>query len=600
MCGIVAFKGEMCLGEVLENLEKLEYRGYDSCGVGYKVGGKIECVKSVGNVSTLLNNISSDLKIDLAIGHTRWATHGIVSKNNSHPHMSSDGKFAIVHNGIVENYRELKSKHLRGVDFLSDTDSEVIAQLLMLNYRDDVWDAFKSAIGMLKGSFAIVMINEYDDKMYFARVGSPMVIGRGKYGYSIASDISGLGDIDNISYINDGSIGYIDKKCVVYDKNYNRYNINFCKHDGELFGSDRGEYEHYMLKEIYEIPTSLRLTAESIDSSKLRLPSDIRHIVIIGCGTSYHSGLVGKKYMEQIAGVPTICEIASEYIYDSHITMPGTLGIFISQSGETADTISALKRAKSDNVYTLAITNVYGSTITQLADEVVYLNAGVEICVASTKAYTSQVFALLKLSNVFRNILISGENIKSSIATIDCLGLKDYLSIDESQYDKLYNFDIDSIMCEVMSVVDNLKDKRDILLIGKDYDFITAKEAGLKIKEVTYTFTDAYPCGELKHGTLSLIDDSSVVLAVCATNKLSDKVKNAVYEIKSRGGVVLGVSNASGDCDFDYTIRLPEFHRYLMPLVAVIPFDIIAYKLSVAKGINPDRPRNLAKSVTVE
>lgn len=599
MCGIVAFKGNKKLEEVVNSLQRLEYRGYDSSGIGYKCGGKIECLKSVGYVDALKEKVKLDESVNIAIGHTRWATHGGVSEKNSHPHLSSDGKFAIVHNGILENFQYLKEKYLRGVNFASETDSEVIAQLLSTNYRGDVWDAFKSTVCLLKGSFAIVMINEYDDSVYFARCGSPMIVGIDDNQYSISSDIGGLLCTDKISNLEDNAIGYIDNKPHLYDKNFRRLKLNFCKATKDISSISKGNYPHYMLKEILEIPGSLMAIEQWMNTHSLMLPGKIERVVMVSCGTSYHSSLIGKKYIEQIAQIPAECEIASEYIYNHHLIYDGTLGVFISQSGETADTISALKRAKKEGIFTLAITNVMGSTITAIADETIYLCAGSEICVASTKAYTSQVFALLKLSNILSNIRKGNYSIRSNLSCVVPEKTIDYLGIERGEYDKLFGLDISKMMCEIDGVVDMLENTHNILLIGKDYDYITVMEGGLKIKEVTYTFTDAYPCGELKHGTLSLIDNDSVVLALSTDKNLNSKVHNVIHEIVSRGGTVAGFGDLTDGENLN-VVHIDSMHRYLMPIVSIIPFDILAYKLSVRRGINPDKPRNLAKSVTVE
>lgn len=605
MCGIVAVKDECTICDVIDGLKRLEYRGYDSCGIGYKAGGKIECIKSVGCPDNLRKMVDNDTAIKIAIGHNRWATHGKVTIDNSHPHFSGDGNFAIVHNGILENHADLKAGILRGVTFKSDTDSEVIAHLLSKNFNGNVWDSFKATIRMLKGSFAIVMINMYDDCVYFARCKSPLVIGKSATGFSIASDVSGLVHAESIAYVNDENIGYIDRKANIYDKNFKKCRVNYCKSSESNDICGKGEYSHYMIKEICEIPSRLQAIDAWISSHNLRLPKCIDSVKIIACGTSYHSGLVGKKYIEKIAGIPTECEIASEYIYNHHIVSPNTLGIFISQSGETAETINALNRARSEGMYTLAISNVMESSITVLADESIYTCAGSEICVASTKAYTNQVFALLKLSNIIRNVNLgnytsTSETGASDLVTAEPRLTQDYLGISDDEYNKLFNVDISKIMCDVDGVVDILKGQNEILLIGRDYDFITVKEGALKIKEVTYTFTDAYPCGELKHGTLALIDENSVVLALCTDVGLAGKVSNAVHEIVSRGGKVVGFGSCVSLHECVGAIRLGEYHSLLMPMVAIIPFDILAYKLAIAKGLDPDKPRNLAKSVTVE
>ena len=600
MCGIIAVKGDDSIKDVLEGLKKLKYRGYDSCGVSCKVDNELHTIKRVGYVDNLIDTDLSKLESNVAIGHTRWATHGNVSESNSHPHVSASGKFAIVHNGIIENYKDLKNKYLKGVKFASQTDSEVVAQLLDYFYNGDVWEAFRKSIDCLQGSYAIVMINSIDNKIYFARKNSPMVIGVREYYFAIASDVNGLSNIEQISYVNDDSKGYIDNKIHIYDKNNTTIIAKFISisADDEV---SMGNFPHFMLKEIYEIPHALKGCFDSFASTTFNLPRVIDNILMVSCGTSYHSSLMGKKYFEEFAGIPTECEIASEYIYNSTVVRPNTLGIFISQSGETADTLSALKRAKQMGVFALAITNVRNSTITHLADEVIYLNAGAEIGVASTKAYTSQVFALLLLTNVLINNSKGNYKKTNNFSSVTIKETQDYLKITPDELEKLYNMDISSIDKRCDEIVKVLEGKKEIYLIGKNYDFVTAKEGGLKIKEISYSFTDAYPCGELKHGTIALIDEESVVIAIATEEKIFDKVKNSVHEIVARGGKVIGITTFDEvDEEFMYKLLLPKFQHMLLPIVSIIPLDLIAYKLSVARGINPDKPRNLAKSVTVE
>lgn len=600
MCGIVGGKGKISLMGMIDALERLEYRGYDSCGVGFKIGARMDIKKSVGYVENLRKDIPNDINADVVIGHTRWATHGSVSENNTHPHVSDNGCFAIVHNGIIENYRELKDKYLGGVGFRSETDSEVIAQLLSKNYRGNVWESFKATVGLLRGTFAIVMMNTYDDIIYFARQSSPLVLGKSGGGYYISSDANVFDDKYKICYLDDESIGYIDKNVVLYDKNYKKQKVKFCDKGLGSGAQGKGDFSHFMLKEIYDIPDSLRGTMDWIGKHKIVLPREIDNVLMVSCGTSYHSSLVGKKYIEDIAKVPVQCEIASEYIYSSGLVSPNTLGVFISQSGETADTITALKSAKKSGIYTLAITNVLGSTITQFADEVIYLNAGCEICVASTKAYVCQVLDLLLLSNMIASI-----NAGFGVVSGDCVRIgyfeHDYLGISHSEFEKLFCLDISQIECEVDSVCDVFEDISGLILIGKDFDYVTVKEGALKVKEVGYLFTDAYPSGELKHGTLSLIDEGSIVIAVATEEALCEKVCNAIHEITARGGRVVKITQLCDrfDCLND-TIIVSRLHRLLMPMVAIIPLDILAYKISIARGNNPDKPRNLAKSVTVE
>lgn len=601
MCGIIAIKGNKATEKVLKSLKRLEYRGYDSCGVALKENGEILTIKRVGYVENLYIRDINRIDCRLAIGHTRWATHGGVSERNSHPHSSKSGDFVIVHNGILENYLDLKSKYLSDIKFLSDTDSEVIAQLIEYNYKGNVYNAFKESVKALIGSYAIAMINKYDDKIYFAKKSSPMVIGKSSRDFAIASDVNGIGNMSEVLYLKDNSIGYIDNDITLYEGEKLIDNLNFDVRAIKESHIEKSGFEHYMIKEIYEIPEALKKCYKEFVNRNFYLPSKIDNILMIGCGTSYHSSLMGKKYIECIANIKVDCEIASEYLYNHNVKKENTLGIFISQSGETADTLSALRKAKNDGMYTLAITNVEGSSITQIADEVLYLNAGAEICVASTKAYTSQVFVLLLLANVLKNIKEINYEIKNNISHVMPSKTYNYLIITEQEFEDLYNLDIFSLDNVINSVVEFLKEKQEIYLIGKNYDYISAMEGALKIKEVSYVFTDAYPCGELKHGTLALIDNKSVVISIMTDEILLSKVENAVSEIKSRGGSVIAISQANLDnSKYKFIIQLPQVNELLQPIISIIPLDILAYKLSISKGINPDKPRNLAKSVTVE
>lgn len=623
MCGIMASKGNNIIGSVLSGLKKLEYRGYDSCGVACKVNGKIESHKQVGYVDKLYEAGVDSISTSIAIGHTRWATHGKVCVENSHPHLSKSGTFAIVHNGIIENYAELKDEFLSDVNFVSQTDTEVVAQLIERFYKDDVWQAFTKVVSLIKGSFAIVMLNAFDNNLYFAKEGSPMVVAKGESAFAISSDINGFDSVSQVAYLNDGDIGYIDTNIHVFDRNLSNINVQY-RDDLILINSESmGKYPHYMLKEINEIPGASEDCVKSILKCKFTLPRRINNILMISCGTSYHSSLMGQKYIETLVGIPVRCEIASEYLYNSNVQLENVLGIFVSQSGETADSISAMKKAKEQGVFTLAITNVRNSSMAQLADSVIYLNAGAEICVASTKAYTSQVMSMLKLTNILLNInngnysvltkehILSGNlfsNVKScdldkgvDYVLVDDSKSIDYLNLTKKDLEKLYKLDILAIDESVVEVAQSISKKKELLLIGKGYDYITALESSLKIKEVSYIFTDAYPCGELKHGTLSLIDDNSLVIAIATDEKIWDKVKNSIHEIVCRGGKVALITQMDiEDKDIDYLIKIPNVSELLLPIVSIIPIDLIAYRVSIMLGNNPDKPRNLAKSVTVE
>ena len=612
MCGIMASKGRRSVEKVYEGLKKLEYRGYDSCGVACKQGKRISVYKTTGYIENLRKFELEKNDSALSIGHTRWATHGSVTIENSHPHISMSGDFAVVHNGILENFEELKKDELSSYEFKSQTDSEVIPMLIEHYYEGNVWEAFEKAISKIRGSYAIVMINKYDDSLYFARRSSPLIISRSGSEYTIASDINGFKDKKYVYHAPDNCIGFIDDSVYIYDTNAQKTTVPVWKDYSDISASvDKGEYPHYMLKEIMEIPRALRSTYDVISATEINLPRNIENIVIIACGTSYHSSLIGKKYIESISKIPCECIIASEFIYSDYLVKNNTLGIFISQSGETADTLTAIARAKELGIYTLAITNVRGSTITRVSDAVLYINVGAEICVASTKAYTSQVLSLLLLSNILLNVS-NGNYAQSSSCDISSRMENDVILVEPSKtidylggidYKQLFDLDIFKVLRKVDDIALLFKESRDIHLIGKDYDYITSMEGSLKIKEVSYIFTDAYPCGELKHGTLSLIEEGSMVIAILTSDGiLLDKSKNAIHEIVSRGGKCVAISQFKKDTlrEVVDAIEIPALHKWLMPIVSIIPIDLLAYRLSISKGINPDKPRNLAKSVTVE
>ncbi len=655
MCGIISIKGKNAVKKTISGLKKLEYRGYDSCGIAWK-NKKLNIKKSKGYISILEEKVKN-IKSELTIGHTRWATHGVPSELNSHPHVSMDGKFMCVHNGIIENYKELKKQFLQGYEFYSDTDTEVIPNLVSKFYKDlvncnssccnrrrnskysgecygskckcasycdGILTAFKMAIDQLKGSFAIVLINDYNDKIYFARHSSPMVISKTK-DMIICSDINGLDDKSNTFYLPDDTYGVLDNDFEVFDTNSNPIAIKYSNYKGGIENKLSG-YKHYMFKEIYEIPNAIELTKDALYGTSLTLPKNISQILFVSCGTSYHASLMAKKYIENFAHIPCECVIASEFVSSNNLIMPNTLGVFISQSGETADTLKSLEKAKSQGVYTLAITNVQNSHITLLADTTVLMRAGAEICVASTKAYTTQLFVLLQLTNYLINLQqgnfrIISEKIQSkkqdkvsegviskantgggATELVEVLSQQDCLGISSDDIANLTGLDISTIDKQLDNLVDKIYLHKQFHLIGKDYDYITAMEGSLKIKEISYIFTDAYPCGELKHGTLSLIDENSIVFVIMTERDLIAKTTNAIHEITSRGGNVVCITQFDdidlGDCY--YVIHLPKLNQLFMPIVSIIPFHLISYKITTNLGLNPDKPRNLAKSVTVE
>ena len=614
MCGIFAVKGKDAVSRAYEGLRKLEYRGYDSCGIGVVDNEQIELYRVVGYVDKLATTGVLDVDSEIVVAHTRWATNGGVTEYNSHPHKSASGRFAVVHNGIIENDKELKERHLSKVDFSSETDTEVIVQLMdYFSETHNTFEALKQVALRLKGSYAIVLIERGSNTIYFARKSSPLVISKVGDEYELSSDINGFVDKSQIYYVPDNTIGYIDNKLVVYDNNYNIIDFNWVDYTRESGVVSKGDYPHFMLKEIMEIPRTLKSTFENFNSSKFALPKVIERVLIIGCGTSYHSGLMGSKFIEKYSSLKCECIIASEFIYNDYLVLPNTLAIFISQSGETADTLKALSKAKDLGLYTLAITNVVGSTITREAHSYIYEKVGAEICVASTKAYTSQVLMLLLISNTLINVakgnycdyVCQASEVEVGSRFYDCVEVSstrtiNYLPYNDRDIDKLWAIDILGILESVDKVIGGMADSEQIFLIGKDYDYISAMEGALKIKEVSYIFTDAYPCGELKHGTLALIEDGSIVLSIMTRRDLIAKCLNSMQEIGSRGGRCIVLSQLSGVSSGYEVIKLPKLKEIFMSIVSIIPIDLIAYRLSVSRGYNPDKPRNLAKSVTVE
>ena len=600
MCGIYSIKGSDAINKTIQGLKKLEYRGYDSCGVAYK-NNNIKILKTKGYVSELdklLPNASSDI----SIGHTRWATHGKPSDLNSHPHSSESGKFVCVHNGIIENYKNIKKSLLSDVNFKTMTDTEVIPNLIEYYYNSNnsILESIKRTLINLQGSMAICVLSEYDNNIYFARLASPLVIAKVESDYIICSDINGLPDKSQVFYLPDNSYGVLDTDFHVFDINGTPIDIIYKDYSSEFDKANTNTYKYFMLKEINEIPKAIEVTYDYLSDLKLTLPSDVEHILFVSCGTSYHASLIAKKMIEKYAHIPVDCEIASEYLCDTYLTKPKTLAVFISQSGETADTLKSLALAKSKGMYTLAITNVENSSITHVADSTILMRAGAEICVASTKAYTTQIFVLIVLCGLLqqlkaKNILTQNEFVQLSFKRSDSLftdqELYNLLSIDINAFSQV----LDKIANEIYST-------KVIHIIGKDLDYITAMESALKIKEINYIFTDAYPCGELKHGTLSLIEEGSIVFVIITQKENASKTMNALHEVTARGGKVICVTTLD-DLDFgkcEYVIKLPKVASIFDPIVSIIPFQLLSYKICLKLGLNPDKPRNLAKSVTVE
>ena len=613
MCGIVGYIGEKKAYPILlTGLTALEYRGYDSAGIASIEDDKICVMKDKGRVANL-NNIRGINKLSGTVGiaHTRWATHGKPSKENAHPHMDNSETFAVVHNGIIENYTELR-KFLtdNGYKFLSQTDTEVIPNLIHYHFSKDTNDdenkflrSVQSATKDLKGSFAIeVLCNLYPDKMVVVRKDSPLVIGKGLTGYHIASDIPALLEFTRDFYLlDDYEFALIEKNSIKF------YNSDLVEHSKEIkniewdsSAAEKNGYEDYMLKEIFEQPTAIRETigsrlklGEPCNFSDINITkeylSTINKIFIIACGTAMHAGLTGKKFIENLCNIPVEVDIASEFRYRNPIIDEKTLCIFISQSGETADTIAALKLSKSKGAKTLAVSNVIGSSITREADYTIYTHAGPEIAVASTKAYTSQVVLLGILAIYFAEILESTDS-----ETLENLK-KDIFDLPKKIETSLKTSD------EVKKFAKRISKEKDVFFIGRGSDYNVALEGSLKLKEISYIHSEAYASGELKHGPIALIEKGITVISILTDKNLLEKSISNIEEVITRGAKTFIVTNQDiENSNFDNVVKIEDTNPLLSPILSVIPLQLLAYYISKDKGLDVDKPRNLAKSVTVE
>jgi glucosamine--fructose-6-phosphate aminotransferase (isomerizing) len=609
MCGIVGYIGpKEAAAFILEGLKKLEYRGYDSAGMAVYDGKSIVVKKTVGRLCALEAMVENNMPVGHAgIGHTRWATHGRPSDANSHPHIDCTGKFVVVHNGIIENYMHLKEKLMaKGHVFASETDTEVIAHLLEENDKGDFEATVKSVLTQIEGSYALVCFSQNDpDKIICSKQDNPLVIGLGEGENFIASDIPAIINRTRKTYIlSDGEMAVVTKDSVWVTNHQGVpvtkkvFEVNW---DAEA--AEKGGYEHFMIKEIYEQPKAIRettLARLAKDDSEILLDelkwtkddvAGIKKIAIIACGTAYHAGIVGKYYLEQLARIPVEVDIASEFRYRSPLVDNQTLAIVISQSGETSDTLAALKEAKKLGARTLAITNVVGSSIAREADQVIYTWAGPEIAVASTKAYTTQLISILMVAIYIAALrgTLPAERIKTLIQ-----GLKNL----PAQAHELLE-DVESIKTFAQKYGFN----EDVFFIGRSLDYAVALEGALKLKEISYIHAEAYAAGELKHGTLALIVEGVPVIALATQHDVYEKTLSNIKEVKARDAVVIGLA-MHGDAQIekyvDHTIFIPAADKYLAPILAVIPLQLLAYYAAVTRGADVDKPRNLAKSVTVE
>jgi glucosamine--fructose-6-phosphate aminotransferase (isomerizing) len=608
MCGIVGYVGDKDVISVLiEGLRKLEYRGYDSAGIAYLDHRKLVVVKEKGKLSELEKIIGSKkVHGTIGIGHTRWATHGEPNFINSHPHTNMAGDIAVVHNGIIENYADIK-KWLaqKGVIFASDTDTEVIAHLVNYFLEGDLKLAVQKAIGMLEGSYALAVVSErFPDEIVAAKKDSPLVVGLGEGENLIASDIPALLEYTRkVCFLNENEIVVIKKDSFeLYDKLLNKLEREPFIVDWDISQAEKAGFEHFMIKEIEEEPKALsdtllpRLKNGKLDLSEAKLTDEllagIKKITIVACGTAFHASMLGKYIIERLIRIPVDVDIASEFRYRNPLIDRDTFMIVLSQSGETADTIAAMREARSLGAFVLAIANVVGSTVTREADAVLYTRAGPEIAVASTKAYTTQLMSLYMIGIQMAYV---------------------QKKISEEEY-KLYIEELKSVPGHVKQILGHKETlqrfaslhfkEHSVFYIGRGIDYALSMEGSLKLKEISYIHSEAYAAGELKHGTIALIEEGTLVIAVLTQQGLLEKSLSNVKEVTARGAIVLGITQerfAEKITEYvDEVVTVPDTIDFMCSMSAIIPMQIFAYYMSVQKGCDVDKPRNLAKSVTVE
>lgn len=604
MCGIIGFVGETNAPRVIiDGLKKLEYRGYDSAGLAIIKPNKLQITKAKGRVADLETKVlDKNITGDIGIGHTRWATHGQPSETNSHPHTNQAKTIAVVHNGIIENYQELKTQLTKkGVKFHSQTDTEVVAHLIDQYMTGDLLEAVAQAVRQLQGSFALGVVSSLAPNCLIGvRKESPLVVGVAGSQAMLASDVAPILSLGKqVYYLEDGDIVKIDDAGVAFfDFNLKTIQRQSTTITWDADAVTKGGFKHFTLKEIHEQPEALKKTISPRLDAKGQInleifdkinPKTIQRIEIIGCGTAYHAGLYGKKLLENLASLPVEPLVASEYRYQKNFTDQHTLVIAVSQSGETADTLGALKKAKQAGAQTLAITNVVGSSITRLADAVLYTWAGPEIGVCSTKAYTTQlaIFGLLALDLARRRKQISADFYQSAIDNLANVGAK-LTKILKNQ--AIYQ-----------QIAKAIKNQTSAFYIGRGMDAYLAMEGALKLKEISYIHTEAFPAGELKHGTIALITPKTPVIVVATEPTLFDKIKSNIEELKARGAQIILISKSAELAKLaDFVIDIPAVDLIESALVSALPMQLLAYYTADALGQDVDKPRNLAKSVTVE
>lgn len=608
MCGIVGYIGEKEAAPILlDGLEKLEYRGYDSAGIAIYDGKQINMKKSMGRLKVLteLTHGGETLPGNAGIGHTRWATHGEPSDTNSHPHMNKESSIVVVHNGIIENYLKLKKKLIdKGYEFQSETDTEVVVHLLDYYYKGNPLEAITKVMHRVEGSYALgIMFENHPGEVYAVRKESPLIVGTSANGNFIASDVPAiLKYTRNVYFIENEEIVRLRKDDLTF---FNMDEEELKKEsttiEWDISAAEKGGYEHFMLKEIYEQPKAVadtlnpRMKGDEIYIEELNMTEEeikaIKKIYIIACGSAYHTGVTAKYVFEGIARIPVEIDLASEFRYRNPILEPDTLAIIVSQSGETADSLAALREAKARGVKVLGIVNVVGSSIAREADNVMYTWAGPEIAVATTKAYSTQLIAQYLLALKFAQVRGKISDQQLTDMMLDLKRLPDQIELLVNNKEKIQKFANRYIAA------------KDVFFIGRGIDYAISLEGSLKLKEISYIHSEAYAAGELKHGTISLIEEGTLVTAVLTQEELYQKMISNMVEVRTRGAFVLAITN-EGNTEVeraaDYVIYIPKTNKYFANSLAIIPLQLFGYYVSVGKGCDVDKPRNLAKSVTVE
>ena len=605
MCGIIGYTGnEEAKGLLLDGLKKLEYRGYDSAGIAVENPDGIQMIKTSGKVDKLVEKAKENDSLFgcCGIGHTRWATHGCPSDINAHPHMSEDKSFAIVHNGIIENYAALRDELTsEGVEFISDTDTEVIVQLLSHYYNGDIKKALRKTMHRLEGSYAIgVLCKDYPDTVFAAKVSSPLIIGLGAGENYFASDITALvNHTKNVIDLEDGELAEISPDKVIF---YNHNGQEIKKQERyvtwDIGAAEKNGYDHFMLKEICEQPAAIKATLDPrIKDNEIYfegLDIDVKkynRIIITACGSAYYAGSAGKNLIEKLCRIPVEAEVASELRYSDPIIDENSLVIAISQSGETADTIAAIKECKEKGAALISIVNVVGSSVAKLSDYVLYTWAGPEIAVATTKGYTTQLCILVLFAMWYAK----------KLGKLDDIQYRNYINEIKS-LPKLAQRTLD-LNSRIQELAKKYYNQKSIFFIGRNLDYSVCLEGSLKLKEISYIHSEAYAAGELKHGTIALIEPGRLVVALCCYEKLLEKTISNIQQVKARGADVVAVTtenNKSIIRETDNALLVPACNEIFMPVIEIIPLQLFAYNVALCNGCDIDKPKNLAKSVTVE